>query len=537
MSYQVLARKWRPRDFTELVGQDHVQRALVNALDNDRLHHAYLFTGTRGVGKTTIARIFAKSLNCEEGVGSSPCGKCSACEEVNEGRFIDLIEVDAASRTKVEDTRELLENVQYAPTRGRYKVYLIDEVHMLSGHSFNALLKTLEEPPPHVKFLLATTDPQRLPVTILSRCLQFNLKSLTLPQITGQIDSILEQEQVTSEEGAVRQLAFSANGSMRDALSLLDQAIAFGDGSLREDEVRAMLGTIDRDVIYRLLDALALGDAALLLEEIGKADAFAPDYSALLADVVSVLQRIAIAQTLPDAIDDSFGDRDAVLALAGKLSAEDVQLYYQIGLIGRRDLPLSPEPRGGLEMVMLRMLVFRPAVQAQDSVPASVPLQAPQQPGASVVKKASARPVTATPASENRTGSVATDAGTSEWAGIIETLSLKGMAREMSLNCVFHGLDEDVVNLSLDPAHTNLLGKTRVEQLEAALCEYYQRKVTVRIAKEGKLENETPAGQRTRQQHERQQQAEQSIMQDENVKAIQDAFGGSVNQDSIRPRD
>jgi len=537
MSYQVLARKWRPRNFTELVGQDHVQRALINALDNDRLHHAYLFTGTRGVGKTTIARIFAKSLNCEEGVGSSPCGKCSACEEINEGRFIDLIEVDAASRTKVEDTRELLENVQYAPTRGRYKVYLIDEVHMLSGHSFNALLKTLEEPPPHVKFLLATTDPQRLPVTILSRCLQFNLKSLTLPQITGQIDSILEQEQVSSEDGAVRQLAFAANGSMRDALSLLDQAIAFGGGSLREDEVRAMLGTIDRDVIYRLLDALAEGDAALLLEEIGKADAFAPDYTALLADVVSVLQRVAIARTLPDAIDDSFGDRDAVLALAGKLSAEDVQLYYQIGLIGRRDLPLSPEPRGGFEMVMLRMLVFRPATQVQDSIPVNAPPQRRQQPATTVVQKTSARSAMTAPAGSNSTGSATAGASTGEWAGIIDTLSLKGMAREMSLNCVFHGLEEDVVKLSLDPAHTHLLGKARVEQLEAALCEYYQRKVTLRIAREDKLEHETPAGQRTRQQHERQQQAEQSILQDENVRAIQDTFGGSVNQDSIRPRD
>jgi DNA polymerase-3 subunit gamma/tau len=532
MSYQVLARKWRPRNFTELVGQDHVQRALVNALDNDRLHHAYLFTGTRGVGKTTIARIFAKALNCEEGVSSSPCGKCSACEEINEGRFIDLIEVDAASRTKVEDTRELLENVQYAPTRGRYKVYLIDEVHMLSGHSFNALLKTLEEPPPHVKFLLATTDPQRLPVTILSRCLQFNLKSLTLPQITGQIDTILEQEQVSAEEGAVRQLAFAANGSMRDALSLLDQAIAYGDGSLREDEVCAMLGTIDRDVVYRLLDALAQSDAALLLEEIDKADAFAPDYGALLADVVSVLQRIAIAQTLPDAIDDSFGDRDAVLALAGKLSAEDVQLYYQIGLIGRRDLPLSPEPRGGFEMVMLRMLAFRPAAPQPDAAPARTRSQAPQQPSASAVLKPSARP-----ASDNKASGAGTGTSTGEWTGIIEALSLKGMAREMSLNCVFHGMDNDIVKLSLDPAHTHLLGKAREEQLEAALGEYYQRKVTVRIAKEGKLENETPAGRRTREQQERQQQAEQSILQDENVRAIQDAFGGSVNQDSIRPRD
>jgi DNA polymerase-3 subunit gamma/tau len=503
MSYQVLARKWRPRNFTELVGQDHVQRALVNALDNDRLHHAYLFTGTRGVGKTTIARIFAKSLNCEEGVSSTPCGKCSACEEINEGRFIDLIEVDAASRTKVEDTRELLENVQYAPTRGRYKVYLIDEVHMLSGHSFNALLKTLEEPPPHVKFLLATTDPQRLPVTVLSRCLQFNLKSLTLSQISGQIDNILKQEQVDSDAGAVRELAFSANGSMRDALSLLDQAIAFGNGSVAEDEVRAMLGTIDRDVIYRLLDALSQADAALLLDEVNKTDAFAPDYTALLADLVSVLQRIAIAQTLPDA--------------------------YQIGLIGRRDLPLSPEPRGGFEMVLLRMLAFRP-VQAEARAPALPQKSQAAQPAA--VKKAALKP-----APQVASGGGTADASTSEWAGIIESLSLKGMAREMSLNCVFHGMQDDVVELTLDPAHVHLLGKAREEQLEAALAEYYQRKVSVRINKKDKLQSETPAGQRTRQKNERQQQAEQSIQQDENIKAIQDAFGGSVNQESIRPRD
>ena len=532
MSYQVLARKWRPRNFTELVGQDHVQRALVNALDNDRLHHAYLFSGTRGVGKTTIARIFAKSLNCEAGVSSTPCGKCSACEEINEGRFIDLIEVDAASRTKVEDTRELLENVQYAPTRGRYKVYLIDEVHMLSGHSFNALLKTLEEPPPHVKFLLATTDPQRLPVTILSRCLQFNLKSLTLAQITGQIDSILKQEQVSADAAAVRELAFAANGSLRDALSLLDQAIAFGDGKLKEDEVRSMLGTIDRDVIYRLLAALSQGDAALLLDEVSNTDAFAPDYTALLADMVSVLQRIAIAQTLPDAIDDTFGDRDAVLALANELSAEDVQLYYQIGLIGRRDLPLSPEPRGGFEMVLLRMLAFRPA-QAEAGASAPVVAKRPQATQSAAAKKVAATPVSkASPAD-----SKAADAGSGEWGGIIESLSLKGMAREMSLNCVFHGIQDDVVELTLDPAHVHLLGKAREEQLEAALGEYYQRKVSVRINRQDKLHSETPAAQRSRQQNERQQQAEQSIRQDENIKAIQDAFGGSVNQESIRPRD
>ncbi len=529
MSYQVLARKWRPRDFTELVGQDHVQRALVNALDNDRLHHAYLFTGTRGVGKTTIARILAKSLNCETGVSSRPCGKCSACEEINEGRFVDLIEVDAASRTKVEDTRELLENVQYAPTRGRYKVYLIDEVHMLSQHSFNALLKTLEEPPPHVKFLLATTDPQKLPVTILSRCLQFNLKSLTVPQITGQIETILKQEKVDHEEASVRQIAFAACGSMRDALSLLDQAIAFGNGSLKEDEVRAMLGTIDRDVIYRLLQALSQGDAALLMDEIGKADTFVPDYAALLADVVSMLQRIAIAQSLPEAIEDSYGDRETVLALATAMSAEDVQLYYQIALLGRRDLPLSPEPRGGFEMVMLRMLAFRPGVAAPGEVAAAAAPRSNVQAAAAKPATSAAKPA---PASDPEP---AVSAG-SEWSAVIAALPLKGMAREMSLNCVFHGIDGDVVKLSLDPAHTHLLGKARVEQLESALSDYYQRTVQVRVDTAASLAAETPAAEKKRQQAERQRRAEDAIQQDENIKALQDSFGGTVNQGTIRPR-
>jgi DNA polymerase-3 subunit gamma/tau len=537
MSYQVLARKWRPRDFTELVGQDHVQRALINALDNDRLHHAYLFTGTRGVGKTTIARILAKSLNCETGVSSRPCGKCSACEEINEGRFIDLIEVDAASRTKVEDTRELLENVQYAPTRGRYKVYLIDEVHMLSTHSFNALLKTLEEPPPHVKFLLATTDPQKLPVTILSRCLQFNLKSLTVPQITGQIETILKQEKIDNEEAAVRQIAFAACGSMRDALSLLDQAIAFGNGSLKEDEVRAMLGTIDRDVIYRLLQALSQGDAALLMDEIGKADMFVPDYAALLADVVSVLQRVAIAQSLPDAIDDSYGDREAVIALAAAMSAEDIQLYYQIALLGRRDLPLSPEPRGGFEMVMLRMLAFRPGVAAPlemrtaNAQPPTVQAQA--APAATTAAKPAPTPVSASVPAAAVAPAIAAGG---EWSAVIAALSLKGMAREMSLNCVFHGMDGDVVKLSLDPAHTHLLGKARVEQLESALCDYYQRTVQVRVDTAAALASETPAAKKKREQNERQRQAEDSIEQDENIRALQDTFGGTVNQGTIRPR-
>ena len=366
MSYQVLARKWRSRSFQELVGQSHVLQALVNALDQNRLHHAYLFTGTRGVGKTTIARILAKCLNCETGVSSTPCGQCSACREIDEGRFVDLIEVDAASRTKVEDTRELLDNVQYAPTRGRFKVYLIDEVHMLSAHSFNALLKTLEEPPPHVKFLLATTDPQKLPVTILSRCLQFSLKNMTPELIVGHLKNILTQEQLAYEVPALWQLARAADGSMRDALSLTDQAIAFGNGQVMEAEVSAMLGTIDQRQVLKMVQALATGNAATILTAVGHLAEHAPDYRAVLDDMLAVLHRVAIAQVVPEAIDNSQGDRELVVELAAAMTAEDVQLFYQVGLVGKKDLPLAPEPRSGFEMALLRMLAFRP-----DGAPAS----------------------------------------------------------------------------------------------------------------------------------------------------------------------
>lgn len=361
MSYQVLARKWRPRSFREMVGQTHVLRALINALDNQRLHHAYLFTGTRGVGKTTIARILAKCLNCEQGVSSTPCGQCSVCREIDEGRFIDLIEVDAASRTKVEDTRELLDNVQYAPSRGRYKVYLIDEVHMLSTHSFNALLKTLEEPPPHVKFLLATTDPQKLPVTILSRCLQFSLKNMPPERVVEHLTHVLGAEQIPFEEDALWLLGRAADGSMRDAMSLTDQAIAFGEGRVLAADVRAMLGTLDHGQVYGVLQALIGGDAPALLEAVRQLAEQGPDWSGVLAELLNVLHRVAIAQVLPDAVDNGQGDRERVLALAGALPAEDVQFYYQMGLIGRRDLPLAPDPRSGFEMVLLRMLAFRPA--------------------------------------------------------------------------------------------------------------------------------------------------------------------------------
>ncbi|MBV6288895.1 DNA polymerase III subunit gamma/tau [Pseudomonas aegrilactucae] len=361
MSYQVLARKWRPRSFREMVGQTHVLKALINALDNQRLHHAYLFTGTRGVGKTTIARIIAKCVNCETGITSTPCGTCSVCREIDEGRFVDLIEIDAASRTKVEDTRELLDNVQYAPSRGRFKVYLIDEVHMLSSHSFNALLKTLEEPPPYVKFILATTDPQKLPATILSRCLQFSLKNMTPERVVEHLSHVLGVENVPFEDDALWLLGRAADGSMRDAMSLTDQAIAFGEGKVLAADVRAMLGTLDHGQVYGVLQALLEGDARALLEAVRHLAEQGPDWNGVLSEMLNVLHRVAVAQALPEAVDNGQGDRDRVLALAGALPAEDVQFYYQMGLIGRRDLPLAPDPRGGFEMVLLRMLAFRPA--------------------------------------------------------------------------------------------------------------------------------------------------------------------------------
>ncbi|ABI56859.1 DNA polymerase III subunit gamma/tau [Alkalilimnicola ehrlichii MLHE-1] len=360
MAYQVLARKWRPRTFSEMAGQEHVLRALVNALEQQRLHHAYLFTGTRGVGKTTVARILAKCLNCEQGVTAEPCGTCDACRELDAGRFVDLIEVDAASRTKVEDTRELLDNVQYAPTRGRYKIYLIDEVHMLSGHSFNALLKTLEEPPPHVKFLLATTDPQKLPVTILSRCLQFNLKNLPGGLVADYLHTVVEQEGVAAEPQALARLGQAAKGSMRDALSLLDQAIAFGAGAVREDEVCAMLGTIDRGFVLEALEALAAGDGRALLAVTARMSERAPDFSDALDELLHCLHQLALLQVVPEALPAGDPDADRLRDLAARLPAEDVQLYYQIALNGRRDLPLAPEGRTGFEMVLLRMLAFQP---------------------------------------------------------------------------------------------------------------------------------------------------------------------------------
>jgi DNA polymerase-3 subunit gamma/tau len=360
MSYQVLARKWRPANFQQMVGQEHVLQALVNALDSNRLHHAYLFTGTRGVGKTTIARIFAKSLNCDSGIGSEPCGNCSSCTEIDEGRSVDLIEIDAASRTGVDDMRELLDNVQYAPTRGRFKIYLIDEVHMLSKHSFNALLKTLEEPPPHIKFLLATTDPQKLPVTVLSRCLQFNLKRMSKQQIESHLLFLLKEEQVESDAGAPGLLARAADGSMRDALSLLDQAIAYGAGSLKQETIETMLGSISRDYLVNLFNALLRQDATAIIDESRNIISHNPDYQRVCAEMISLLQQMAIYKSNASVEPEDDRHAEQVSELSAGLSSEEIQLYYQILLQGRQDLNISPDEAAGFEMLMLRLLAFSP---------------------------------------------------------------------------------------------------------------------------------------------------------------------------------
>ncbi len=562
MSYQVLARKWRPRNFHEMVGQEHVLRALVNALDHDRLHHAYLFTGTRGVGKTTIARILAKSLNCDKGVTSEPCGVCSACTEIDAGRFVDLIEVDAASRTKVDETRELLENVQYAPSRGRYKVYLIDEVHMFSNHSFNALLKTLEEPPPHVKFLLATTDPQKLPVTILSRCLQFNLKRLPLDRITAHLEDILGRETIAAEAPALKLLGRAADGSMRDALSLLDQAIAYGGGAVREAEVRAMLGTLEHDHVLRLLRALAANDAAGVLAAVEQAALQVPDFAGLLAELLTLLQQVALAQAVPEALDESLDHREAVLELARELAPEDVQLYYQIGLIGRRDLPLAPDARGGLEMVLLRMLAFRPAAGAQPAAPAGSasvaaggpargaaavraalgPQSAAPAPAATPVAPVSvpesapvpARPV---PAEASRPAPAAARVLCPEnWCEVVATLELGGVVRELAQNCALVEVADGQVRLALEPACKQLYSKEREQRLAQALAAWLGEAVRVVVDITGPAV-ETPARLQARASDERQQAAVKAIAEDANVQALQEVFGAQVRSDTIRPLD
>ena len=523
MSYLVLARKWRPRSFRELVGQEHVVRALSNALDHQRLHHAYLFTGTRGVGKTTIARILAKSLNCEQGVTSQPCGVCSACTEIDAGRFVDLLEVDAASRTKVDQTRELLENVPYAPVRGRYKVYLIDEVHMFSESSFNALLKTLEEPPPHVKFLLATTDPQKVPVTVLSRCLQFNLKRLSPELIQGQLGKVLVEEGISFEDGAIALIARAADGSLRDGLSLLDQAIAFGGGKVLDADVRSMLGTVAREWVYDLLDALADGEGSRLLAVVARLAEQAPDFAAVLAELLEALHGIAVLQLVPEAGAGETGDR--LRALAARLSPEDVQLHYQIGLMGQRDLPFAPDPRSGLEMVLLRMLAFRPEVPASGRQ-----AQQPATPRTVVVAPAERAAEQAPPSSAGR------DPDLANWHDTVERLGLGGMALQLGRNCVVESWDGRLLKLTLDPSHGHLLGSRAEDRLKDAICRLAGRPIAMSIAA-APVAAETPARRAERAGSERREAALAAMRSDEVVQALAEHLDARLLEDSVVPLD
>ncbi|HJY37155.1 MAG TPA: DNA polymerase III subunit gamma/tau [Steroidobacteraceae bacterium] len=521
MSYLALARKWRPRNFSELAGQDHVMRALVNALETGRVHHAFLFTGTRGVGKTTIARILAKSLNCETGVTPTPCGKCSACREIDEGRFVDLLEVDAASRTKVDDTRELLDNVQYAPARGRYKVYLIDEVHMLSTHSFNALLKTLEEPPPHVKFLLATTDPQKLPVTVLSRCLQFNLKRFPPGLIYKRLTEIAQAEKLDFEADALRLVARSAEGSMRDALSLLDQVIAFGGAKLTAADTRMMLGTLDRTQVFGLVEALVARDAKQVLASVEDLDERAPDYREVLADLAAVLQKLALLQAVPDLQLDEAEDIETYKRLAGALSPEDAQLFYQIAIVGRRDLELAPDVRGGFEMILLRMLAFSMAEGGQ------------VQPSSGAPPAKIAATAAAAPAASAKSA-LAVSRAASDWSTMVAQMNLQGMVKELAAHVSLTGKQGNKVQLVLDADGEHFRRPQLEEKLAQALSAYFGEPVRLELSVADR-ELDTLARQQKAAADDRVQQAKAAIESDPNVRAMRDMFGATVQPDSVRP--
>jgi DNA polymerase-3 subunit gamma/tau len=527
-SYTALARTWRPRSFAEMTGQEHVLRALSNALTSGRVHHAFLFAGTRGVGKTTVARILAKCLNCERGTSATPCGECSSCREIDAGRSVDLIEVDAASRTKVDDTRELLDNVQYAPTRSRFKIYLIDEVHMLSPQSFNALLKTLEEPPPHVKFLLATTDPQKLPVTVLSRCLQFNLKRLSVALISARLQHILEAEHIRYEPAAVQLIAQAGDGSLRDALSLLDQLLAYGAGSALESEARAMLGTVERDQVVRLAQLLAAAESRALLDYAGALDEYSPDYAQLLGQLAALFERVALRQLLPEYEGDELHPAALLADLGGRMAPEDVQLYYQTAILGRRDLPLSPDPRTGFRMTLIRMLAFRPPAGTAPA-PAVAPAGAARSAAAAPVPAAgaaAAAPVAPPVSAANAAGA--------DWNAILGALELQGAPRQLAAQCALLAREGATWRLALDPRSASLRTRALEEKLTQALARHVGAPVRLEIELAAAAVS-TPARLQEQAEAERQARARAAFETDPTVGALRERFGANVLADSVRP--
>ncbi|MDP2693620.1 MAG: DNA polymerase III subunit gamma/tau [Gallionella sp.] len=542
----VLARKWRPKIFAQLAGQEHVVRALSNALTQNRLHHAYLFTGTRGVGKTTIARIFAKSLNCLTGITATPCGECSACKEIDSGRFVDLVELDAASNTQVDNMRELLESALYAPTSGRFKVYIIDEVHMLSKSAFNAMLKTLEEPPGHVKFILATTDPQKIPVTVLSRCLQFNLKQLPPALIAARLQYVLEQEQLSFEPAAINLVARAAQGSMRDALSLMDQAIAFSAGKVEEAVVRTMLGAIDQGYLFDLLAALCERDGVALLEIADNMAARSVAFDAALQELATLLHRIALTQTVPQAIADDEPERVRLLELAQALTPEDIQLYYQIAIHGRDEIDLAPDEYAGFTMTLLRMLAFAPArggqpAMAAQPVRAAAGGRAAPDGEASPVSKAPldsqsghvpAEPVSIRPVSSSGAKSSGQQL---DWGVLLAQLNVQGMAQQLAKNCMLESLSDQQITLCLAPEHKHLqANKVATEKLQAALNDYFAKPIKLSIVL-GKTESATPAVVEQQGKQLRQQQASDSIASDDFVREAQAELDAELITESIKP--
>ena len=537
----VLARKWRPKTFAQLAGQEHVVRALSNALTQNRLHHAYLFTGTRGVGKTTIARIFAKSLNCAIGITATPCGECSACKEIDSGRFIDLIELDAASNTQVDNMRELLESALYAPTSGRFKVYIIDEVHMLSKSAFNAMLKTLEEPPAHVKFILATTDPQKIPVTVLSRCLQFNLKQLPPALIAGHLQYVLEQEQVIFETGAVALIARAAQGSMRDALSLMDQAIAFSAGKVEEAVVHTMLGAIDQGYLFGLLEALRGQNGIALLGIADNMAARSVAFDTALQGLATLLHRIALAQTVPQAIADDEPERAHLLELAQAFTPEEVQLFYQIAIHGRDEIDLAPDEYAGFTMTILRMLAFAPARDGSQPAKAASAAAKPivtksvaatnKVPPASKVESASkAEYVAAMPAAS----SAATSDNQPDWGILLQQLNLQSMAQQLAKHCVLESFSDGQITLRLSQEQKQLNSKMATEKLQAALSEYFAKPMKLNIVL-GKTEITTPAVIEQQGKQLKQRQANDSIAQDNFVREAQAELDAKLIEESIKP--